>query len=332
MPASLVTGGCGFIGRHLVAALLARGEAVRVLDTGEPGGLPAGAELVRGSILDHSALARVLHGVERVYHLAAISHLWTRDRKNFDIVNRYGTEAILAAAAEMEVSRVIHCSTEAILLPKRSSAGVIDETAAPPLSDMAGPYTRSKHLAEQAAMAAARRGLPVVIVNPTVPIGPDDRNMTPPTAMLALFLEGRSPFFLDCVLNLVDVRDVATGMLLAGDRGRAGERYILGGETLRLGALLERLHAISGRSMPQRKVPPALALAAARSAEWIADHVTRREPAATAEGVRLALRSAPFDSGKARRELGYAPQPIGTALSDCVEWLAARRPKGDLIR
>jgi dihydroflavonol-4-reductase len=165
--------------------------------------------------------------------------------------------------------------------------------------------------------------LHVVIVNPTVPIGPDDRNLTPPAAMLAMFLAGSSPAFLDCTLNLVDVRDVADGMMLAAERGRAGERYILGGENVALRDLLRRLEEISGRSMPKRAVPAAVAMASALVTEWFADWVTKRPPVATREGVRLALRSAPFDSRKAREELGLAPRPIGDALEQAVRWLSA---------
>jgi dihydroflavonol-4-reductase len=150
--------------------------------------------------------------------------------------------------------------------------------------------------------------------------------MTPPAAMIALFLEGGSPFFLDCVLNLVDVRDLADGIALAGVRGRSGERYILGGENMPLRKLLPILGKASGRPMPKRAVPAALALAVGTVSEWIADRVTGTVPTATREGVMVALRSAPFDSTKARRELGYAPRPIEGALTEAVAWLLARGP------
>jgi dihydroflavonol-4-reductase len=201
---------------------------------------------------------------------------------------------------------------------------MLDETAFPAYADMPGPYTRSKHMAEQAALAAARSGLDVRIVNPTVPIGPNDHNMTPPAAMLAMFLNGRSPVFLDCVLNLVDVRDVAAGMVLTAERGRRGERYVLGGENMRLSELLAMLERTSGRPMPKRALPAPMAFAAAAMAEWLADRVTGRRPMATREGVRLALRSAPFDSSKARRELGYESRPIDNALVETTQWLSAR--------
>jgi len=320
----LVTGGSGFVGGHLVRALRERGERVRVLDKDDPAGpLPPGVDFVRGSILDEAAVLDAMRGVGRVYHLAGIPHLWARDKADFDRANAQGTRVVLRCAEALAIGRVVHCSTESILLPKRGRrAGAIDGSAAPPHEDMPGPYTRSKRAAEQAALEAARAGLDVVIVNPTVPIGPGDRNRTPPAAMLAMFLQGRSPAYLECILNLVDVRDVAEGMILAGDKGRAGERYVLGGDNLRLSEFLRLIEEISGRTMPKRAIPAPVALTAAVVGEWIADHITGRSPPASLEGVRLALRSGPFDSGKAREELGYAPRPVRFALADAIRWLS----------
>ncbi|HEX2553055.1 MAG TPA: NAD-dependent epimerase/dehydratase family protein [Microvirga sp.] len=320
----LVTGGCGFVGRHLVRALSERGERVRVLDLADPRPLPADAEYVRGSILDEGDVQRAMTGVRRVYHLAAIAHLWRRDKADFARINTEGTRTVLACARTMPIERMVYCSTESILLPRPDRRnGPIDGSAPPPLEDMPGPYTRSKHLAERLAFEAAEAGLDVVVVNPTVPVGPGDDNMTPPAAMIDMFLKGRSPAYLDCLLNLVDVRDVAAGIVLAGDRGRPGVRYILGGENLRLGDFLRLLEEVSGRRMPRRAIPAPVALAAAVVSEWIADRITGRAPAANLEGVRLALRSTPFDSRRAREELGYAPKPIREALAASVRWLAA---------
>jgi len=263
----------------------------------------------------------------RVFHLAGLPHFWTGKRGDFDLINGRGTEAVLEAAAAKRIGRVVHCSTESILLPKEHGpSAVIDEDVLPPMSDMPGPYTRSKHRAEEAALAAARDGLDVVIASPTVPLGAGDRNMTPPAAMVSMFLAGRTPFFLDCVLNLADVRDIAEGLVLAAERGRSGERYILGGENIALRDFLRRLEGASGRRMPTRSLPASVALAFAAMSEWIADRVTGRAPPATLEGVRLALRSAPFDSRKARVELGYAPRPIDDALAETVRWLSAMSP------
>jgi dihydroflavonol-4-reductase len=320
VPIDLVTGGCGFIGRHLVAALRTGGASVRVLDLAPADELDA--EFVAGSILDTQRLDAAMKGVRHVYHLAGIAKLWSRDRADYDRINAEGTTMVLRAATAHRVERVVHCSTEAILLPKRGGGALIDETAQPVLADMPGPYTRSKLKAEQAVAAAVQGGLDALVVNPTVPIGPGDRNLTPPAAMLSMFLSGQSPAYLDCVLNLVDVRDVAAGMVLAAGRGRAGERYILGGDNVALRDLLAMLERISARPMPRRAVPPWLALASAAVTELIADYVTRRTPAATREGVRLALRSGPFDSRKARDELGYATRALQETLADAVNWLS----------
>lgn len=322
MSVDLVTGGSGFIGRHVVAALRARGGGVRILDLAPPDDLAADVEFVAGSILDPQRLDAAMTGVRRVYHLAGIAKLWSRDRADFERINAGGTAMMLRAAATQRVERVIHCSTEAILLPKRrGSVALIDEIVQPALGDMPGPYTRSKLKAEQSVLAAVQDGLNALIVNPTVPIGPGDRNLTPPAAMLSMFLKGQSLAYLECMLNLVDVRDVAGGMVLAAERGRTGERYILGGDNLALSDLLRLLETISGRPMPKRAVPGWLALASAVVTEWVADVLTHQPPAATREGVALALRSQPFDSRKARSELGYAPRALQDALADAVSWL-----------
>lgn len=324
MGITLVTGGSGFIGGHLVAALAARGARVRVLDLQDPpDGLPPDVEVRRGSILDAAAVARALEGVERVHHLAAVATLWDRDPTVFDRVNRQGTRVVLDAAARAPgLRRFVHCSTEAVMIghppPRRLPQRLpqrLDESADPGLEALAGPYCRSKYLAEKDALAAAAQGLPVVVVNPTAPIGPGDRLPTPPNAMLRLFRRGGPRLILDCVLNLVDVRDVAQGMILAAERGRVGERYILGGEDIGLGDLAERIDRLCGR-VPLRRhsVPPALALAGARVEEWLSDHVTGRPPTASVTGVRLALGGGGFDSGKAVRELGYTVRPLEASL------------------
>jgi dihydroflavonol-4-reductase len=330
VPIDLVTGGSGFIGGHVADVLRDRGVHVRILDRVPPDDRSAGIEFVSGSVLDLDGLRTAMAGVRHVYHLAAIAKLWSRDRSDFDRVNAQGAALVMQAAAERGIARVVHCSTEAILLPKHRGAGaLIDETVHPELSDMPGPYTRSKLKAEHVVLAAMQGGLDALIVNPTVPIGPGDRNLTPPAAMLLMFLKGHSPAYLDFVLNLVDVRDVAVGMVAAAERGRTGERYILGGENVALHDLLLMLERISGRPMPKRTVPGWVALTSASVAEWVADHLTGRPPAATREGVRLALRSGPFDSGKASAELGYASRPLSASLKEAVTWLsenAASKP------
>jgi len=327
MALALVTGGSGFVGRHLVEELLLLGDDVRVLDTAEPPPeLPSEQiDFMRGSAADEAVVERALGGVDCVYHLAGIPHLWRDDKTDFDVANHRAAVAVMKVASRLKIGRIVHCSTESILLPKRRYAGeLIDESVRPALDDMPGPYTRSKLLGERAAFAAAEAGANVIVVNPTIPIGVNDHNMTPPAAMLSLFLSGKVPFYLDCVLNLADVRDMADGMIRAARHGRIGERYILGGENVALHDLLRVLEKKSGRRMPRRPVPAALALLTGMVNGWIADAITHRTPAATLESVELALRSAPFDSQKAKNELGYTPRPIDQALTEVVARFSRR--------
>jgi dihydroflavonol-4-reductase len=319
---NLVTGGAGFIGRHLVRHLLERDERVRVLDLACDPPLPPEAEMVIGSVADPAAVRKAMAGAGRVYHLAANPNLWACDKDEFDRTNRRGTEVVLEAARREGVERVVHCSTESIL--KDGGGAPIDERAAPRLDDMPGPYCRSKYLAERAALAAAADGLPVVVVNPTLPVGPGDHLLTPPTRMLLLFLNGRSLFYLDCAFNMVDVRDVALGHILAAERGQSGERYILGGTNLRAAELLRQLEELTGLAMPRRVIPYPLALAVGAISETLADHVTGRPPVAPLAGVRLAANPMTFDNSKAVRELGFSCRPLAESLADEVTWLAGR--------
>jgi len=335
MTRALVTGGSGFIGRHLVCALAERGHFVRILDLAPAADLPHGIEYVCGSILDDSSVMRALDGIDCVYHVAGIAQLWSADPRSLDTINRAGTESMLRAAKQQKIRQFLHCSSDTVLLPPGRHRGEIDETISLRLADMAGPYTRSKYLAEQAALAASGGEMRVIVVNPTIPIGPGDINFTPPAAMLARYLAGAA-FYLDCVMNIVDVRDVALGMILAAERGRPGECYILGGENVSLQRILAMLARITGRNKMKIKVPPALALVAGAASEWVATHLTHRIPVATLEGVRLALRSAPFDGSKARGELGFHPRPAEEALRDAVAWLlshgSARPPLTQIER
>ncbi|WP_342641412.1 NAD-dependent epimerase/dehydratase family protein [Rhodoligotrophos ferricapiens] len=316
-PKVLVTGGSGFIGQHLVAALSAQKQSVRVLDVQQPPSAVWPTEFIRGSILDPDAVRRAMDGVDIVYHLAGIPHFWTADRADFERVNHRGTELVLAAAAERNVSRFVHCSTEAILFPPPGD----DAEKCLSLEDMPGPYTRSKFLAEASALQAARNGMPVVIVNPTVPIGPGDHNRTAPTAMLSLFIEKPPMFIMDCILNLVDVRDVATGMILAASRGQIGERYILGGENVTVRELVRRMDLVCGRKTTSFAIPAFAALATGFAAEWFANAVSQKRPLTTAEAVRVALRSIPLSIDKTCDDLGYRPKPIDPALAETIQWL-----------
>jgi len=322
--AHLVTGGAGFIGKALTRQLVASGSGeVRVLDVRpRPADLPAEVDYRQGSVLDPTLLEQAMSGCERVFHLAGTPELWLADKSAFHTINTEGTRRVLQAAEHSGVARLVFTSTESIIVGTRAAPGTIREDTSAALEDMPGPYCRSKFLAEQAALAAAARGLPVVVVNPTLPIGPGDDALTPPTRMLLGYLNGELPAFLDSAFNLVHVDDVARGHLLAAERGRSGERYILGAENWRLSELLAALEAMTGVRMPRRRVPYALALGFAVMAEAVADHLTRRRPVAPLTGVRLARRPMHFDTTKARTELGLQPRPIEGALAETIVWMA----------
>ncbi|MBL25930.1 MAG: hypothetical protein CMM50_00055 [Rhodospirillaceae bacterium] len=320
---ALVTGGSGFIGRHLVAALLERGEAVRVLDVEPSEALPRGAEFIRGSVTDGVAVGAAMHGVRRVYHLAANANLWVPDRGVFEAVNHGGTRTVLAAAGKAGVERIVVTSTEGVLIGKRSPRRPfrVDETAELTIGDMIGAYCRAKYRAEKAALVAARDGMPVVVVNPTLPVGPGDRRLTPPTRMILDLANGTIPAYLDCYLNFIDVRDAAAGHILAAEKGRIGARYILGGENLRMRDFIAVMAEVTGASVPHWRVPYWLAVAAATVDEARSTYVTKAPPKAPLAGVRLAGRPALVDNTRARTELGLPSRPIRDSLRDALAWL-----------
>ena len=322
---NLVTGGAGFIGRHLVRLLLERGERVRVLDILRPDDVDPAVEFMQGSVTDPETVDAALAGAARLYHLAGNPNLWARPKSTFDDNNHFGTAVVMQRAARANLDRIVYTSTESILksYKQRLGGGLIDESVQLSADDMPGPYCRSKFLAEQEAMAAARRGLPVVIVNPTLPVGPGDRLLTPPTAMILGFLRGDHPAYLDCQLNMIDVRDVAAGHVLAADKGRVGERYILGNTNLSLGALLQLIQDIAGVPVPRWRTPYWVAWCTAVVSEFLADMVTHRPPVAPLTGVRLAGTPMVFDCSKAVGELGLPQTPLRRSLVDVIEWLRA---------
>ncbi|MEM8810338.1 MAG: NAD-dependent epimerase/dehydratase family protein, partial [Cyanobacteria bacterium P01_G01_bin.38] len=262
-------------------------------------------------------------GVQWVFHLAANAGLWSPCKQDFLTVNQTGTRHVMIAAQAAGVERVVHTSTESILKTNQPQAQeMIDESVSLTFEDMVGPYCQGKFLAEQEALVAANRGLPVVVVNPTIPIGPCDRNLTPPSRMILGFLNGDYPAFLNSTLNLVDARDVAAGHLLAIEKGRVGERYLLGNTHLQIKDLLQLLTDLTGLPMPQRQVPYWLALAVSAVQEFVADQITHHPPSAPLTGVRLAASPLRFDSQKARRELGFAGRPVRDSLIDAISWYA----------
>jgi dihydroflavonol-4-reductase len=319
---TLVTGGAGFIGSHLVSLLVKRGAAVRVLE--RPGAavdhLPPGRiDVVFADVRDRAAVERAVRGCPLVYHLAGNPNLWTHRRGHFAQVNHQGTVHVLDAALEAGARRVLHASTESILT-RAGQRGPIREDQRVRLDDALGPYCRSKLLAERHAFRLARSGAPVVVVNPTIPVGPGDRGRSPPTQMILDFCRGRRREYIDGQLNLIDVRDVAEGMLLAMDRGRPGRRYLLAAENHTIRGVFALLAELTGLPEPARRVPYGVALAAACASEFVADTWTRRMPLATVTGVRLTRRGMSFDARNSLGELGLRPRPVRAALADALAW------------
>jgi dihydroflavonol-4-reductase len=314
----LVTGGSGFLGSHIVGLLLQRGRQVRVLDIDPEGSFGAGVQLIRGSVTDPAAVAAAMSGVERVFHTAGNPNLWARRKEDFAAINFGGTRTVLAEAARQRVERLVFTSTAAILFRRPGRNGGSEPAA---LADMPGDYCRSKFLAEQEAFAAARAGMPVVIVSPTLPIGPGDRNLTPPTRMILDFINGATPAFMDFEMNMIHVRDVAFGHVRAAEVGVPGQRYVLAGDNRRLSEILLLIQDITGVRMPRLRVPYGLAFAAAAIGEIVADYLTRESPKASLAGVRLTRRPPALELGRPGSELGLKPTPLAQALTEAILWL-----------
>ena len=321
----LVTGGTGFIGANLVRELLKDGAGVRVLvrPSSDRGALEGcDVEFVEGDLLDPGSLKRATVRTRVVYHVAADYRLWARDPEALYRTNVEGTRQLLAAAAEAGVARVVYTSTVGALgIPEHGPPG--NEATPVSLADMVGPYKRSKFLAERVAEEWARRGLPVVIVNPSAPVGAWDVKPTPTGRMIVDFLRGKMFASLDTGLNLVHVTDVARGHILAAERGRVGEKYVLGNRNLSLTEIFRMLAGISGLAAPRLRVPYPVAWLAAATAEGWA-RVSGREPRVSLTAVRMARKHMYFDASKAVRELGLAQTPVEEALRDAVEWFVAR--------
>jgi dihydroflavonol-4-reductase len=321
---ALVTGANGFVGCHVVRALTARGTHVRALvrpsaDRRALEGLDC--ELALGDLRDREAVERAVRGCNEVYHVAADYRLWVLDEAPMYAANVEGTRNIIRAARASRVRRIIHTSTVGALGIGADGLGREDTPVT--LEAMVGPYKRSKFLAEQEAVKAAKAGIPVVIVNPSTPIGPHDYKPTPTGRIIVDFLNRRMPAYVDTGLNLVAVEDCARGHLLAADNGRIGEKYILGGENLTLKEMLLRLSQLSGLAAPRVRLPFAIALGFAFGAEAVARTITHRPPRASLTEVRMARKKMFFDSSKARAELGYETAPIDGALNRAIEFFRA---------
>ncbi len=318
---TLVTGAAGFVGSHVARHLSLAGFPVRVL-LRSSSSLHAlenlQVERMEGDLRDAASLDRALQGVSRVIHVAADYRLWCRNPQEIYENNVTGTRNLLEAAGRAGVVRFVYTSTVATIAVHRPGSLPNEETKAG-VDEMIGHYKRSKFLAEQEALRAAANGLPVVIVNPTAPIGPGDWKPTPTGRIILDFLNGRMPAYVDTGLNFVAVEDVAAGHALAAERGRIGERYILGGRNMTLKNVLDALAKITGLPAPRVRLPHAVALAAAYG-DQLYSRVVGREPQIPVEGVRMSRHKMWVESSKAARELGYQAGSIEAALERAVRW------------
>lgn len=320
---ALVTGATGFVGSAVARSLLAAGHTVRVLvrpasDRRNLDGLAV--EAVVGNLTEEASLRTACAGCDALFHVAADYRLWTRNPQAMMAANVDGTRNILRAAMDAGVSRIVYTSSVATLGVRPDGQSADEETPAT-LADMIGPYKRSKFLAEEAVLEmVVGDGAPVVIVNPSAPIGPYDIKPTPTGRMIVEAAAGRMPAYVDTGLNVVHVDDVAAGHLAAFERGGIGERYILGGENLTLRQILVAIAAISGGRGPLFRVPHGLILPIAYAAEAWTRLTGGEEPFATVDGVRMARKKMFFTCEKAVRQLGYAPRPAGEALADAIRW------------
>jgi dihydroflavonol-4-reductase len=318
---AFLTGGTGFVGANLARALLAAGWSVRAL--ARPGsdrrnleGL--GLEVVDGDLNDPD-LARTIGAADALFHCAAHYSLYRADYDALVRSNVEGTRNVLAAARDAGVGRTVYTSSVAAIGVRHGA--VADETHQSAPEDLIGAYKRSKYFAEREATDAAAAGQDVVIVNPTTPVGPWDRKPTPTGEIFVRFMRGGMWAMVDTGLNIVDVEDVALGHLAAYDKGRSGERYILGGENLRLRDLLERVGSLVGRPAPRVTVPMWLPLAVAWTEERVLAKLGRT-PTVPLDGVKMSGESMYYDASKARKELGIAPRPIDGAIRAAVRWFA----------
>jgi dihydroflavonol-4-reductase len=319
---TLVTGGTGFVGANVVRLLLQRGIEVRALvrarsDTRNLDSLDV--ELVAGDLRDRVSLEAALEGCDTVYHVAAMYALWTSDPQQIYDSNVTGTVNLLEASAAAGVQKIVYTSSVATIgLPKDGTPGT-EEVALQP-NEVVSDYKRSKYLAEQEVLEYARRGLPVVIVNPSFPVGPWDVKPTPSGQTIVNFLRGKIPAYVNTGLNVVDVEDVALGHLLAAEKGRIGERYILGHTNLTLPAMFQLLEQVSGVRAPSIRIPYSLAYLSACVSEFVANTVTHTPPFVTLAGVKLSRKRMFFDASKAVRELGFPQTSASEALRKAVEW------------
>ncbi len=319
----LVTGATGFVGAAVARRLVGRGFEVRVLvrpnsDRSNIEGLDV--DVTTGDLADRVSLKNAAKGCAALFHVAADYRLWTRDPQAMFKTNVDGTRNVLKAAAEAGATRIVYTSSVAVL-GLREVGEPADEETPVTFADMIGPYKQSKFQAEEdVRRLVAEEGLPVVIVNPSMPAGPGDVKPTPTGRMIVEAASGRVPAYVDSGLNVVHVDDVATGHLLAFERGEIGERYVLGGDDMSLREILNAVTAAAGRRPPRLRVPHDLVLPVAYAADAWSRVSGGGEPFVSVDGVRMARKRMFFSSAKARRVLGYDPGPARVALGDAVAW------------
>jgi dihydroflavonol-4-reductase len=322
---AFITGATGFVGSHVARILAEQGADLRLLvrSSSDLRNIQdLNAERMTGDLRDPASLKKAMAGCEVVFHVAADYRLWVRDPDEMYRSNVEGTRAILEAARETGVRRVIYTSSVATM-GFTSNGHLADETSPVSLANMIGPYKRSKFMAEQVAIEAGRSGMDVVVVNPTTPVGERDIKPTPTGRIVVDFLKRKFPAYVDTGLNLVDVTECARGHVAALEKGRSGERYILGGENLTLKQILDKLAAITGLPSPRIRVPYVMALATGVVDEFVTGHIRKREPRATIDAVRMGRKKMFVSSGKAERELGWKTVPVDDALGRAVEWFQA---------
>src|SRR4051812_30559778 len=319
---AFVTGASGFLGSHVAKVLCEQGARLRLLVRASSNlknlqGL--NADTVTGDLRDPASLEKALAGCDTVFHVAADYRLWVRDPHQMYRANVEGTRALLDAARKNAVQRIVYTSSVATI-GFTSNGHTADEDSPVSLEDMIGHYKRSKFLAEQIALEAGRSGMHVVTVNPTTPVGEQDVKPTPTGRIVLDFLKRKFPAYVETGLNLVDVRDCARGHVAALEKGKSGERYILGGENLTLKQILDKLAAITGLSSPRLKLPYIFAFATGIIDETINGRMLNREPRATVDAVRMGKKMMFATSAKAERELGWKIVPVDDALRRAVGW------------
>ncbi len=324
----LVTGAAGFLGSHVARLLAERGEQVRVLVRPSSSRRTMGdwkAEVAAGDLRDLQSLEAAMRGVRQVYHVAADYRLWARNPQEIYDSNVGGTKHLLDVASRAGCERFVYTSTVATIAvhrPGQGEGGLPDERMLTGLDEMIGHYKRSKWLAEQEAITAAKKGVPVVVVNPTAPVGPGDAKPTPTGKLIVDFLTGKMPAFVDTGLNLVGVEDCAAGHLLAAEKGKIGERYILGARNMTLQEILQALAKVTGLPAPRFRLPHAVAYAAG-CVDTVVSRILGREPRIPLEGVRMSRHRMFVDASRAVRELGFSPAPPEAALQRAVLWYQA---------